>query len=61
MRFKPNFIRDYSSVVDFTPIPDRFNTSETDEEADLNSLKSDWQAVGLDLNEVIAEHESNCK
>lgn len=49
----PSFFSGFSSLLDFGDITNKFNTSNTDEEADTNAIDSDWHAVGQDMWEGI--------
>jgi hypothetical protein len=42
-------------------ITDKYNLDKTDEQADFNSLESDWKAIGKDLNYAINVYANNSK
>jgi hypothetical protein len=44
-----SFLRDFSSVFDFSPAGKRIKCSRTEEEADFKAIESDWKAVGDDI------------
>lgn len=58
---EPSFADGFASIVDMTPSTERYNQDDTPKEADVNSLKADWQAVGDDLREVIKKYERRSK
>ena len=43
------FVRGISEILDFSPLIDRFATSDTEREADARAVAADWRAVGRDL------------
>ncbi|HUC01946.1 MAG TPA: hypothetical protein VMA75_03500 [Candidatus Paceibacterota bacterium] len=53
---EPTFLKGFTSLFDFREIIDLYHTDKTTKEADLNSLKSDWKAVGDDLRSAITEN-----
>lgn len=43
------FVRGMSDILDFSPLINRFATSDTEREADARAIAADWRAVGHDL------------
>ncbi len=54
---EPSFAGGVSSVLDLGATLQQYNNSATGNEADCDALKSDWQAVGNDLNNSIKMYE----
>lgn len=50
---RPSFIEGFSSILNFKDIIEHYNASETEQEADLKAVTSDWEAVGIDMRNVI--------
>ena len=55
---KPNFIRGAARVLDMGSTFDVYNESQSDDEADVNALRSDWEAVGTALSKAMNEYEN---
>ncbi len=53
----PSFIEGVASVVDLGATLQKYNTSDTDNEADSEALKNDWSAIGDDLRFSIKKYE----
>ncbi len=52
-----SFLEGFSSLLDInSTISDKFRMDKTEEEADSNSLKSDWEEVGADLYKSITKY-----
>ncbi|MDE2188437.1 MAG: hypothetical protein KGJ35_01770 [Patescibacteria group bacterium] len=56
---RPSFFEGASSLLDLGANVQRYNLSSTDDEADYEALKSDWQAVGDDLRSSIKTYEQS--
>lgn len=52
---KRSFLTGAGSVIGIFGQPNKFNKSNSGEEADLKALKSDWEMVGLDLRKSILD------
>ena len=52
---RPSFVAGFAQVVDIGGALVVFNESVTGEQADYFALKSDWMAVGADLNAAVDE------
>lgn len=60
-RKEPSFIDGISSLVDMSPSFSRYNQDKTEIEADINSLRADWYAVGGDLYRSVEKYERESK
>ena len=60
-KIEPSFIDGVSSLVDMSPNLSRYNKDETENEADVNSLRADWYAVGNDMWNAIKIYEREPK
>ncbi len=58
---EPSFIDGFSSLVDISPNILRYNQDNTEKEADTNSLRADWYAIGGDLWSAVKNYESQPK
>lgn len=54
---EPSFVEGMSRVVDLGATLQEYNTSETEHQADIEALRSDWQTVGKDLKVSIKKYE----
>jgi hypothetical protein len=54
---EPSFVEGVSRVLDVGGTMQEYNTSETENEADIEALKNDWRAVGEDLAFSIKRYE----
>jgi hypothetical protein len=52
----PSFWGGVASVLDLGATLKEYNQNRTDEEADSESIRSDWYAVGDDLRQSLASH-----
>lgn len=52
---KRNFWTGFSSVLSIFGDSNKFNTSESGEEADYKALKSDWEMIGEDFKKAMSE------
>lgn len=50
---EPSFIDGVASLVNHSPNLDRYHQDETPNEADINSLRADWFAIGKDLHDAV--------
>jgi len=57
LEVEPSFLRGVSSLFDYSGVLSKYNMSETDDMADSNAIRSDWEAVGCDLVKAISEYE----
>jgi len=53
----PSFIEGAGSVIDIFGSFDNYNHDDTPEEADLNALRSDWRAIGLDFEKAVNQFQ----
>ena len=57
---RPSFFEGVARLFDFKGRLNKYNYSESDNEADFRSIESDWQFVGKDLqtalDKFISEH-----
>ena len=53
----PSFVDGFASLINLAPSESKYNYDKTTEEADLNSLRADWFAIGQDLWEAIKKYE----
>ena len=53
----PSFIEGAARLIDFGGTLNVYNESLTTAEADDASLRSDWMAVGFDINDAIHAYE----
>lgn len=51
----PSFLTGIASAIDFTASLPRINISDSDLQADISALKSDWKAVGSDFQFALDE------
>lgn len=55
---RQNFLTGFTSVFDlYKPLEGKYNTDSSTHEADQNSLKSDWMAVGQDMRSALKKYE----
>ncbi len=45
-----------SGLIDMSESKERYNYDETEKEADTNSLRSDWCAIGQDMWTALEEY-----
>ncbi len=56
---QPSFLRGVVSVLGIRAnIEEKYNISQTDQEADSKAVHADWKAVGADLKKSISIYES---
>lgn len=55
---EPSFSDGFTSILDFKKLIDTYNTDSVEELADNNSIRSDWRAVGGDIQRAFNEYES---
>ena len=60
-RKEPSFIDGVSSLIDMSCNSLRYNQDETENEADINSLRADWYAIGNDMWGAIEIYERQPK
>ena len=56
-RREPSFLDGIASLVNMSSNLFRYNQDTTEIEADTNSLRADWYAIGEDLWKAIKEYE----
>jgi hypothetical protein len=54
---RPSFFEGIARLFDFNGELNKYNMSQTEDDADYRAIKSDWQHVGLDLLRAISEYE----
>ncbi len=54
---RPSFVEGISRILDMGNTLEQYNTSQIEEEADLEALKSDGKAVGNDMRSSINTYE----
>lgn len=54
---EPSFFDGMASLFNMSPNLFRYNQDATEIEADTNSLRADWYAIGRDLWKAIKEYE----
>lgn len=52
----PSFVKGVGRILDFSQTLDQYNSSATAEEANARALKSDWEAVGRDIQFAIDKY-----
>ena len=53
----PTFVEGVASILDLdSKIITNYNIDDTDNQADYNSLKADWDAVGKDLRSAFDQY-----
>lgn len=60
-RNRPSFIEGASYIMDLSSGESRYNVNLTEKEADLDSLASDWVAVGKDMRKAFELYEQELK
>lgn len=58
---EPSFADGMASLIDMSPNLSRYNQDKTGNQADVNSLRADWQAIGDDLRETIEDYGQKSK
>ncbi|MBI2415481.1 MAG: hypothetical protein HYV33_02325 [Candidatus Kerfeldbacteria bacterium] len=53
---RPKFVDGLTSFIDFRKQMDKYKTDETANMADVNSLASDWKAVGSDMQSALLKY-----
>lgn len=53
----PSFLSGFAALLDFSPNGKKYNYDATPSEADINSLRDDWYAIGADLRSTIKTYE----
>lgn len=54
---RPTFLEGMARVLDLSGSLTVYNFSETPEEADIRALRSDWEAIGKDLQRAIENEQ----
>ena len=54
----PSFLTGAARLVDLGGVFDKYNQSESEEEADSRALASDWLVVGEDLRKAMNKMDS---
>lgn len=58
---EPSFFDGVVSLIDMSPNSSRYNQDKTENEADTNSLRADWYAIGNDMWKAIKKYEREPK
>jgi len=58
---EPSLTDGLASLVDMSPNIARYHQDETGNEADINSLRADWYAIGDDLWKAVKNYERGPK
>jgi len=56
---KPSFIEGMSRLLDLGGTLQEYNSSESEQKADIKEIKNDWRAVGDDLRFSVSSYEQN--
>ena len=54
---EPSFSDGIATLIDMSPNLTRYNQDDTENEADINSLRADWYAIGHDMLKTIEDYE----
>lgn len=57
----PSFLSGFAALLDFSPSEKKYHYDRTPSEADINSLRNDWYAIGGDLRRTIKNYEQERK
>jgi hypothetical protein len=57
----PSFTKGAGRILDFSQTIDKYNASDTSEEADFKAIRSDWEAVGGDIRVAINSYREYVK
>lgn len=57
----PKFITGVARILDFGRTLNEYNTSDSENEADLNALYSDWSMTGQDIQGAIDEYREKSR
>jgi len=55
---RPSFIAGMAALLNFGGNINKYSADSSGQEADANSLKSDWTAIGNDMRTAITDYES---
>lgn len=58
---EPSFIDGIASLIDLSSNSFRYYYNKTENEADINSLRADWYAIGNDMWKAIRKYEREPK
>ncbi|MDO8430448.1 MAG: hypothetical protein Q7S72_00450 [Candidatus Taylorbacteria bacterium] len=58
---EPSLVDGVASLRDHSSNLDRYNQDKTENEADTNSLRADWYAVGNDLWKTMQKYDAEQK
>ena len=50
---QPSVLSGVASIIDLYGVSNDFNTSRTEEEADMMALRSDWITIGKDIRSAM--------
>ena len=56
IRNRPSFMEGFSGILNFKDVIEHYNASETEREADIKAIASDWDSVGIDMRNIISTH-----
>lgn len=54
---RPSFVEGIARILDFGGTLQAYNRSRSTRDADLNALRSDWRAIGSDIQRSMGEYE----
>lgn len=52
---RPSFVYGFAKAFDPMRVTSDFNRSRTPEEADILAIRSDWHAIGADMQEAVEQ------
>ena len=55
----PSFLKGIARTLDLYGNLDAYNYSDTEQEADSNALKKDWEIIGQDIWDALRKYESS--
>ena len=58
---KPSFVGGVASLLDLSSPTTKFTMSNTEVEADCQSIQADWLAIGGDMRVAIHEYDNRTK
>ena len=58
---EPNFLGGIASIMDISSVYSKYRHSKSGAEADCESLRDDWRAVGFDMADAISDYAKSGK
>ena len=52
IRNKPSFLEGFFGLINFKDVIEHYNASDTEQEADIKAITSDWDAIGIDMRNI---------